>query len=195
MKNFQTLPVILAIALMGIFLTTAENLPDNQTISVSSSHLVNFALQLQIGFVPLLLINILCLPLFIFVSKFLLEKNINSENIFFFGIAAICGTTSALPTAGWALLLSILLFFIVLISFNNGLEVMFLSVKYLLFFYFTTLTFFALTGFGIIFSLNISLLIGSIVALALEYLKKLLAIITIIGLVILLILADLPAKN
>ncbi len=189
MKTF--LLVLIATFITIYLIATAESLPDTQSITLTSTHLFNWQTNFSFAFSPLLVINLFCLPVVIFLLKFLVEKKLPKSDQFLF-VAGIGGIASALPSAGLVLLGALILFLIVLVTFNSGFADTFKIVKLTLFFYFAALVFFNFSGWGIILTLLISLASGILVATILEGLKKSLAIATIITLVIIMAIIDSP---
>lgn len=191
MKN--NLLAIVAIVITVWLIATANILPDTQTLSIASSHLFNWQITENFDFDSLLVINVFCLPIFIFFLKFLLEKKTKNLNFDLIFIAGLIGIGSALPKAGLVLLISLIVYISIMYTFNNGLEETSKILKLILFFYFSTLTFFALSGLGIILTLTISLLVGSLAATIFETFKKSMVFTFLFFLVILMIMIDRPA--
>lgn len=184
---------IVAIVITVWLIATANILPDTQTLSITSSHLFNWQITENFDFDSLLVINIFCLPIFIFFLKFLLEKKTKNLNFDLIFIAGLIGIGSALPKAGLVLLISLIVYISIMYTFNNGLEETSKILKLILFFYFSALTFFALSGLGIILTLTISLLVGSLAATIFETFKKSMVFTFLFFLVILMIMIDRPA--
>lgn len=193
MKNYFL--IFLAVFITFWLITTANDLPSNQAVIFSSSHFFTWQTTTNFNLDVLLVINILCLPIIIFFLKFLLEKKINKINLGLLIISGLAGITSALPNAGWMLLIALILFLGLMITFNNGWEDMLTTVKLTLFFYFTTLSFLALSGLGIILTITISIFVGALVATIFETLKKALALLAIFLVVLLMAIMDRPSYH
>ncbi len=178
MKNY--LLSFLAIFITIWLITTTNNLSDVQTVNLSSSHLFAWQTSINIGLNLLLVINILCLPILIFFLEYVwgkLEKKLKKIDLIFF-IGSFAGIIAGLPTAGWVLFITLLIYLIIMLTFNNGLEYAATAVKFTTSFYFATITFFALFDWGIILSLTMSTFIGALIAAIYEIIKNILKLST-----------------
>lgn len=191
------------LAFLATFITfwligTSNDLSDAQTVNFASSHLFAWQTSINIDLNLLLIINILCLPVFIFFLKYLwgkLEKKLKKIDLNLFFIGSFAGIISGLPNAGWALFITLLIYLVIMLTFNNDLEDAATAIKFAISFYFATVTFFALSEMGIILTLTISIFVGALVATIYEIIKKYFEIVYIFTLIFLLIIIDRPSYH